>query len=522
MALTNIFASQAGPIPLLLLDQNFNDFANTSDATKGAALLGYTASLAIAYAAGTVGAKLRQIVNIKDAPYNALAGNSNSANLASLQAAIAAYATAGAVIIVPWDISYGYKVTDPTTFPNFTGVTKPMLVVDYGPGNSYAGFPTGYDGMQVRSFSFTPQTTAPVTFTAPILAAATSATLSVAWAPISGPWFVTFSDGEVRNVTFTNGATTATWTTPLTSNVTANANYQNSGQHDGNAVVQRGSWVPGFTAFNDGNYGAPSSANRTALDNRRAFFAFGNDGVATWAMLQQGAIGAAATNEAMSGFSIQKYAAPGDTLGAYCPFYVDRATGNMVYGLGTQSPAAHHHFGRVASSPVLAIMMLQSDTTTSDLVLRDSVGVADDVAVKNVSGDLILRLQATGDALQLKKTTRRIQVVKALALSKVNLAYSASMTPDSDTGNIFQIFANNGTAFTINAPVGTLTDGQLITVRISNTSGGALGAVTWNVAFKMSAWTQPANGFGRSIQFYYDGSTPAWIQVGGASIDVPN
>lgn len=41
MPLTNIFANKAGPIPLLLLDQNYNDFANASDVTKGSALIGW-------------------------------------------------------------------------------------------------------------------------------------------------------------------------------------------------------------------------------------------------------------------------------------------------------------------------------------------------------------------------------------------------------------------------------------------------------------------------------------------------
>jgi hypothetical protein len=100
------------------------------------------------------------------------------------------------------------------------------------------------------------------------------------------------------------------------------------------------------------------------------------------------------------------------------------------------------------------------------------------------------------------------------------LTYSASMTPDCDLGNEFVITATNNTAFAINAPASSPGTGQRITVTIRNASGGALGAVTWNAVFKMSAWTQPANGFSRSIDFIYNGTN--WVQAGQTGVDVPN
>lgn len=55
--------------------------------------------------------------------------------------------------------------------------------------------------------------------------AATSATLAVAWASPTNTISTTFSDGEVRNVLYTNGSTAITWQIPLTGttyNLTAN------------------------------------------------------------------------------------------------------------------------------------------------------------------------------------------------------------------------------------------------------------------------------------------------------------
>ena len=101
----------------------------------------------------------------------------------------------------------------------------------------------------------------------------------------------------------------------------------------------------------------------------------------------------------------------------------------------------------------------------------------------------------------------------------LNLTYSASMTPDAIITHQYLITATNGTAFTVNAPINGYR-GQVLTITISNTSGGALGAVTWNAAYKLSAWTQPANGFSRSIQFRYNGTN--WIEIGRTNADVPN
>ena len=105
------------------------------------------------------------------------------------------------------------------------------------------------------------------------------------------------------------------------------------------------------------------------------------------------------------------------------------------------------------------------------------------------------------------------------ALKQATITYSASMTPDAKLGASQTITATNGSAFTINAPTNALA-GRRLKITLRNTSGGALGAATWNAVFKLSAWTNPANGFSRSIEFEYDGSN--WVQVAQTGVDVPN
>lgn len=99
------------------------------------------------------------------------------------------------------------------------------------------------------------------------------------------------------------------------------------------------------------------------------------------------------------------------------------------------------------------------------------------------------------------------------------VTYSSAMTFSSFENSTFVITANNGSAFTINAPTEPA-KGKQITIRLRNTSGGALGAATWDAVFKMAAWTNPTNGNSRSITFEYDGTN--WVEMTRTAADVPN
>lgn len=70
-------------------------------------------------------------------------------------------------------------------------------------------YQTGKPGGEIHLlFRFKPTGNRAATFTAGLAAGATSGTLSANWAGASGIWPITFSDGEVLNGIFTNGATT--------------------------------------------------------------------------------------------------------------------------------------------------------------------------------------------------------------------------------------------------------------------------------------------------------------------------
>jgi hypothetical protein len=89
----------------------------------------------------------------------------------------------------------------------------------------------------------------------------------------------------------------------------------------------------------------------------------------------------------------------------------------------------------------------------------------------------------------------------------VVLTYSASITPDASMGEYFTLNVTNGTAFTINYPT-NLGYGQRLTLDITNSSGGAMGTVTFNASYFLAgALTQAATGHHRVISFQNDGLT---------------
>lgn len=83
--------------------------------------------------------------------------------------------------------------------------------------------------------------------------------------------------------------------------------------------------------------------------------------------------------------------------------------------------------------------------------------------------------------------------------------YAAFETFDCGLYDVFVLNIQSNLALTYSAPTGMF-KGQTLTIRVKNGSGGAMGAITWNPVFKMSAWVNPANGKNKAVTFTYDGA----------------
>lgn len=111
----------------------------------------------------------------------------------------------------------------------------------------------------------------------------------------------------------------------------------------------------------------------------------------------------------------------------------------------------------------------------------------------------------------------------AVAAAPTAPTWGAAVTIDTSpaSGSAWQrITATSNVAYTIGAP-STAVTGQRLLITIRNTSGGALGAATFNAIYKLgAAWTNPANGFSRSIEFVFDGTN--WVEYTRSAADVAN
>jgi hypothetical protein len=86
------------------------------------------------------------------------------------------------------------------------------------------------------------------------------------------------------------------------------------------------------------------------------------------------------------------------------------------------------------------------------------------------------------------------------------------------TDSVVLITATNNAAFTVAVPSGTPAVGQRFVVIIHNSVGAAMGAVTFAAAYFFSAFTSPANGARRAVEFEFDGT--AWTQISPAGVDL--
>jgi len=98
------------------------------------------------------------------------------------------------------------------------------------------------------------------------------------------------------------------------------------------------------------------------------------------------------------------------------------------------------------------------------------------------------------------------------------LTDAATVTVDATRADYFTLSA--GGSRTIAAPTG-MQKGWLVTFDVLNNTGGAI-TTTWNAAYKMAGWTDPAAGKRRTVTFRNVGTagSPSLVQVGPPSADI--
>jgi hypothetical protein len=192
------------------------------------------------------------------------------------------------------------------------------------------------------------------------------------------------------------------------------------------------------------------------------------------------------------------------------------STGSVVRCASTSHTLPEIHFSACSFKNVLNILDLA--TTTTAYFEAGTTTTGSGVASVRVGGTVTISDPSYAAGA---KTITNSGTAAFRTAAKATPAYSASITPAANQGPWQTITVTNGTAFTINAPTFPpgANDTATLTIEISNTSGGAMGVVTWNAAFKLvgGAFTNPATGNKRYIRFAWNGS--AWVEIARAAAD---
>jgi hypothetical protein len=102
---------------------------------------------------------------------------------------------------------------------------------------------------------------------------------------------------------------------------------------------------------------------------------------------------------------------------------------------------------------------------------------------------------------------------------RVTQTGGGTKTIDAAITSIYEINVTDTTAFTIAAPTHPY-DGMLLDIVVFNNSGGAMGAITFNGVFHKSTFTNPANGFNRTMQYYFENTSNVWRQRNASTVDI--
>jgi len=178
-----------------------------------------------------------------------------------------------------------------------------------------------------------------------------------------------------------------------------------------------------------------------------------------------------------------------------------------------------------------------SNTSMIDVRASDTVTVCNSRAL-SINGPLVTTQDATSRVVfcpnnislgnvagLINNTTTGAGLIDIAATVSNVIVEAHKGLPSGHT--VFRFDARNNRNYTVTLalPGETVpsypTRGQIITVMIRNTSGGAMGAITFNPSYKTAgAFTVPANGNSRSLTCVYDGTH--CVEVYRTTADVAN
>lgn len=154
----------------------------------------------------------------------------------------------------------------------------------------------------------------------------------------------------------------------------------------------------------------------------------------------------------------------------------------------------------------------------SSLTLANPTGTVGLSAVNGTATSAIRSDGAPALSQAIAPTWTGLHTFNLSPAGQIASAVTDTISPDTSLGGFQKCTISDASAVTINAPLHA-TAGQELVFDILNSSGSAMGTITWNAVFKLAgSFTNPANGKRRTITFYYDGTN--WVELCRAAADI--
>ena len=495
MAIPYTFSGQTGIIPLSELDSNFSSFASTTDATQGSSLVGYLPAGSGAVGI-TVQAKLRQTVSVKD--FGAV-GNGTTDDTAAVQAALNYVATVNGTLVFDCLCACASTLiltgASSVTLKGTAGsISTPISGLKYtGTGSgTFLSF-TSCENIHLDTIAVTYSSGS---FTGTLVAFNNSARMSLIKSTLSGL-----------------GASSALYLLDLQACITIECIRT---RFTGAQKLVNGGTTSTTVGFTNCDFDTYSN---TAIYRPTQAWSIVNCAFEN----RIDTTGRAITTEStdfVRGLTVSGcWMGDATSASAFTWIYLGKIlgcniNGNYINGTGSLNSTVLTIAG--ASSGVVVTgnyfgsflygVNLGSNVT-SYTILANSVTAG----CTEVTG---IVQQSSGFA---QVATKLIQTGSSGFYIEYP-TYGSTTNIDSSAGDNHSVLVTNTSAYFLNItnPSGS----QSVSIKIVNSSGGTMGAITWNANIKLSAWTNPANGFSKTIDFTYNGAV--WVEKSRTPSDVPN
>ena len=164
----------------------------------------------------------------------------------------------------------------------------------------------------------------------------------------------------------------------------------------------------------------------------------------------------------------------------------------------------------VASSGGSLALASISNRASEGLSIRGAAGASADITLFDRDASSRASVTVNGvDFIGTISSTSIASLQRLVDQGDVVLTYGTTIATNAALGMVFKVTITDGVAFTMSAPTNPTT-GQVIKYRFSNSSGGAIGTVTWDAVFKLpTSPGYPPTGFQQIRTFRYDGTN--WV-----------